>query len=63
MSYVEHCEKHGQYHADYICFDCVEDLKEENAKLRTALEKIEYPGEKSVLTYDYVVKIAREALK
>ena len=28
MSYVEHCDKHGQYHADYICGDCHEALRE-----------------------------------
>jgi hypothetical protein len=30
---VEHCDKHGQYHADYICGECVEDLKKERDTL------------------------------
>lgn len=38
MSYVENCNKHGQYHADYICGDCVEDLQKELSTLRTALD-------------------------
>lgn len=39
MSYVETCDKHGQYHADYICGDCVEDLTKERDELRTLLEE------------------------
>lgn len=38
MSYVEVCQKHGQYHGE-ICGDCYEELKEENARLRKALQK------------------------
>lgn len=41
MSFVETCRKHGQYHADYICGDCVadslariEELEAEVAKLK-----------------------------
>lgn len=37
MSYVEVCQKHGQHHTE-ICGECFDDLKEENAKLREALE-------------------------
>lgn len=40
MSYVEVCQKHGQYHGE-ICGDCYEGLKKENARLREALERIE----------------------
>lgn len=39
MSYVEVCQKHGQYHGE-ICGDCYEGLKKENARLREALEEI-----------------------
>jgi hypothetical protein len=39
MGYVEHCNKHGQYHADYICGDCVEELNKELNELRITLEK------------------------
>lgn len=37
MSYVEHCNKHGQYKGDY-CGDCIDELREENAGLKTSLE-------------------------
>lgn len=39
MSYVEVCQKHGQYHGE-ICGECYEELKEENIRLREALKEI-----------------------
>lgn len=61
MSYVEVCQKHGQYHGE-ICGDCYEGLKEENARLREALEyvieMVDYIG-----TRDTIQKKARAALE
>lgn len=37
MSYVENCDKHGQYHADYICGDCFEENKIRVETLQSAL--------------------------
>ena len=33
MSYVENCNKHGQYKGDY-CGECIEDLYAENIELK-----------------------------
>lgn len=39
MGYVEICNKHGQYHGD-LCGECFEELKEENVRLREALDSL-----------------------
>lgn len=39
MSYVEYCDKHGQYKGDY-CGECIDDLYSENTRLREALRII-----------------------
>lgn len=39
MSYVEVCQKHGQYHGE-LCGECFEEIKKENARLREALETL-----------------------
>jgi hypothetical protein len=36
MSYVEHCDKHGQFHGDY-CGGCIEDTQIEVETLRAQL--------------------------
>ena len=37
MSYVEMCEKHGQHHGE-ICGECFDELKEDNTRLRKAVQ-------------------------
>jgi hypothetical protein len=66
MSYVEECAKHGQYHADYICGDCVEDLRAENARLGAALQRIATPKRPDGsynLSREACERLAREALE
>jgi hypothetical protein len=65
MSYVEHCSKHGQYHADYICGDCVEEMREENVKLRAILEEALnriHEDEKITVSIGFV-ELLKDALK
>jgi hypothetical protein len=62
MSYVEVCQKHGQYHGE-ICGDCYEGLKEENARLRDALEELEWLSDLPLMSNDPARVKARAALE
>jgi len=68
MSYVEVCQKHGQYHGE-ICGDCYDELKEENARLRAALNNVQALTFSWVMTKDnatdilLVVKPIRDFVK
>ena len=65
MSYVEHCRKHGQYKGHY-CGECIDELYEENVRLREALQQIADGdvAQSSIKGYvdEVYQQIAREAL-
>ncbi len=62
MSYVEHCDQHGQYHGEY-CGECVEAMQVENARLREALEEItKVTGPTYGLAANTMCHIAEKAL-
>jgi len=61
MSYVEHCNKHGQYKGDY-CGECIDDINLNNDRLRKALEPYAYGYCKCVNGCSYCNR-ARKALE